>query len=293
VKILYGVTPPRSDYSAEKIGEISAKRLARFEKLSIDGLVLYDVQSEEHRIQEPRPYPWLPTLPPLEWERASLASLSLPRIYYRPVGKDTPETLKDWLLRVSNVPEASVVFVGASSRNQPVTLSMKEACLIKKESFPEIPLGGIAIPERHVLTGKEHFRLREKMDSGCSFFITQCIYDLQAALDFVSDYHYLCREEGIPEATVYFTMTPCGSLQTLEFMKWLGIGIPRWLTNDLSRSESILAASVKGCLATARQLHDYCLDKGIPHGFNIESVSIRKEEIEASAGLVEEIRRWG
>ena len=45
-----------------------------------------------------------------------------------------------------------------------------------------------------------------------------------------------------------FTLTVCGSVETLKFMKWLGISIPRWLENDLAHASDILETS----LAAAR-----------------------------------------
>jgi hypothetical protein len=36
------------------------------------------------------------------------------------------------------------------------------------------------------------------------------------------------------------TLTVCGSVETIKFMKWLGISIPRWLENDLSHASDIL-----------------------------------------------------
>ncbi|OPZ92995.1 MAG: hypothetical protein BWY74_01329 [Firmicutes bacterium ADurb.Bin419] len=89
---------------------------------------------------------------------------------------------------------------------------------------------------------------------------------------------------------ILFTLTPCGSLKTLEFMKWLGISIPRWLENDLMNSEDILNKSIATSKAIFSELFDFSMEKGIPIGCNIESVSVRKVEIEASIRLVNDIK---
>lgn len=290
MKLLYGLTPPRADYPLERIREISGKRMARIQALAPDALVLYDVQDEAPRTEEPRPFPWTRALPPLEWDRSQLQSLTVPRIYYRPVSGDTRETLIAWLSAVGQA-GGSAVLVGAASSRQAPSMTLPDAFRLARDQFPTLAVGGIVIPERHGKRGNEHLKLFEKEDLGCRFFISQCIYDLQTTLDFLSDYHYGCLDRDRTPSPVYFTHTPCGSAQTLRFMKWLGIGIPRWLENDLSRSDSILDTSVKVCLDTAARLHDYCAVKGLPHGFNIESVSIRKEEIEASVRLFESLRQ--
>ena len=72
-------------------------------------------------------------------------------------------------------------------------------------------------------------------------------------------------------------------------MEWLGIHVPEELKAELLASENILAKSVEVCLQIADELIDYCSAKNIPFGFNIESVAIRKEEIEASVEMVNTI----
>jgi hypothetical protein len=88
---------------------------------------------------------------------------------------------------------------------------------------------------------------------------------------------------------VIFTLTPCGSIKSLEFLDWLGIDVPHWLSNELKHTADILSMSVESCLRTANTIYAFCKDKSIPVGFNIESVAVRKEEIEASVELVHSV----
>ena len=73
--------------------------------------------------------------------------------------------------------------------------------------------------------------------------------------------------------------------KTLEFLKWLGVDIPRWLENTLRHSADPLEDSYREALAMARDLKSFCEHLGMPYGFHVESVSIRKAEIEASVRL--------
>ena len=84
---------------------------------------------------------------------------------------------------------------------------------------------------------------------------------------------------------VLVTLSPCGSLRTLDFLRWLGVSVPRWLENDLRRSRDILQASLKVCAEVLADLHDFAATHGIPLGCNVESVSLSKVEIEASVEL--------
>lgn len=130
-----------------------------------------------------------------------------------------------------------------------------------------------------------------KIDSGCRFFVTQAVYDVTSTLSLLSDYSIAMQERAQPLAPVILTFSPCGSEKTLAFMKWLGIAFPRWLENELQLAPDPLQTSLKLCERTFTEAWRYARDKGIPVGVNVESVSIRKPEIEASIELAHSLRR--
>ena len=78
-------------------------------------------------------------------------------------------------------------------------------------------------------------------------------------------------------------------MRTLEFLRWLGVAVPRWIENDLRHATDTLEASYQLALATATDLIAYCRDLGVPFGINIESVSIRRVEIEMAVRLAERL----
>ena len=86
-------------------------------------------------------------------------------------------------------------------------------------------------------------------------------------------------------------------MKTLEFLSWLGVDVPRWIQNELRHADDPLDASFEQALATALELMVYCRRLGVPFGLNVESVSIRRAEIESSVNLAarlqEELRRSG
>jgi 5,10-methylenetetrahydrofolate reductase len=177
------------------------------------------------------------------------------------------------------------VFVGASSQERPVATTLRTAQQLRAEVNPDLLLGGVAIPERHARKGAEHLRLVAKQEAGCSYFVTQIVYDVNAAKNLVSDYAYECRDRGIDPVPIVFTLSVCGSMKTLEFLRWLGVDVPRWIENDLGHADDTLDASVEHAEATALELMSFCRRIGVPFGISIESVSIRKLEIEASVRL--------
>ena len=286
--VLYGITPPKKGTEEQRIREIAALQMQRLQGLNLDGLILYDIQDEKSRTAEQRPFPFIETLDGYQYSHNYLEQLGIPRIVYRAVGKYSKQELTQFLTD-ADANNYLTVFVGAASQDQVVNMSIKEAYALKAQVRPDLLLGGVTIPERHTAKGDEHLRVFNKIAAGCSFFVSQGVYDVNASKSFLSDYYYAGQERNIPLAPILFTLTPCGSVKTLEFMKWLGISVPRWLENELVNSEDILHKSVDVSAQHWLELKEFADDKGIPIGCNIESVAIRKVEVEASIELLKRV----
>ena len=283
--LLFGITPPRLSASAEQVGEIAAVTMARLASLDVDGLALYDIDDESDRNRAERPFPYLPTMDPAVFEAGHLGDWHRPAVIYRCVGKYAEAELRDWL-RSADSGRTLTVLVGASSEHKAVRTSLSQALALHQEICPDMLAGGVAIAERR----DEHLRMVAKQKRGCAFFISQVTYSVDAAKSMVSDYFYACQELRLAPRPVLFTLSVCGSLKTLTFLKWLGVEVPRWLENELRNAPDTLAESVAHCLANARELIAFCTRLGMPFGFTVESVSIRKAEIEASVALAGELR---
>ncbi len=259
--------------------------------MRIDGLVVYDIQDEAARISEPRPFPFMPTLDPATYAHEHLERLAAPKIVYRCVNRDTPETFVQWLKDQDARESPLAVLVGAPSQRAEASISLADAYALARQHAPRLLLGGISIAERHGKSGDEHERILAKTERGCRFFITQAVYDVTSTKSMLSDYALAVREKGGAAMPIILTFSPCGSAKTLSFMKWLGIAFPRWLENELRFAENPLAVSLDLCERIFVEIWDYAHERGIPVGVNVESVSIRKSEIEASVELFKRLRR--
>jgi len=283
---LYGIAPPKLVSSPEQLREIAAQQVARLRMLAPDGLVVYDIQDEPGRSGQARPFPFLPTVDPEVYAYDMLAELATPKIVYRSVGAHPREVFSSWIDMVR--PAAGrrfSVFVGAPhNRSRSPGVSLAEAYALAHDC-PNLVLGGIAIAERHVAKEDEHKRMLAKQDRGCRFFITQSVYDSASTRSLLSDYALSLQASGRSPAPLVLTFSPCGSVRTLEFMKWLGISFPRWLENELRHSVDTLERSIDLCERTFTDVQDYAREKHLPIGINVESVSIRKSEIDASVEL--------
>lgn len=284
--LTYGITPPKRSYSEEKRQEVAGRQSARIGKLPVDGLVIYDLQDESGRNADQRPFPYLQCIDPVQYAYDYLGDLAVPKVLYRCVAGLEANSLSESLIRIEANNGLSVL-VGAASRNQSSAMRLPDAYQLRKEQFGQVPLGGVLIAERHESKRSEEARILHKMNEGCSFFITQAVYAVTASKNILSDLSYRCQTEEREIPPILITLSPCGSQKTLEFMSWLGISVPNWLRNDLLNSQDILATSVDICLNVLEDLLEFAARRGIPLGCNVESVSLRKAEIDASVELTE------
>ena len=287
--LIFALTPPRLATGVDRVQEIADATTERLGALGLDGLILYDIDDESDRNPDERPFPFAHTIDPAHYLAHHLGTWPTPVIVYRAVSKYSTSELGDWL-SAQDPSRVMTVLVGAPTTNAARGTPLAHAQALREQVNPGLLSGAVAIPERHSRRGDEHRRLLAKQAAGSTFFVTQVVYDVNAAKNLVSDYHYECRGRGTAPVPVVFTFSVCGSLKTLTFLRWLGIDVPRWIENDLTHATDTLEASYHLALATATELIDFCRARGMPFGINVESVSIRRVEIEASARLAAELR---
>jgi hypothetical protein len=287
--LIFALTPPRLATDVERLQQIADATKERLGTLGLDGLILYDIDDESARNADERPFPFTPTIDPADYLANHLAMWPTPVIVYRAVGKYPNSELRAWL-SAQDPSRVMTVLVGASTRSAAVDTSLAEAQVMRKEVNSGLSSGAVAIPERHTRRGDEHLRLLAKQAAGSTFFVTQVVYDVNAAKNLISDYHYECQTRGTAPIPIVFTFSVCGSMKTLDFLGWLGVDVPRWIENDLKHAADTLEGSYQQALATATELIGFCRALGVPFGINVESVSIRRVEIEASVRLAAELR---
>jgi 5,10-methylenetetrahydrofolate reductase len=181
--------------------------------------------------------------------------------------------------------------VGRASSRQPSSgIHLPQALRIAAAHRCGFTLGGVVIPERHRPEKSESARLLHKTENGCSYFISQAVYSPEATIRLLQDYDRECRERNAAPCRIYLTFTPCGSVKTLEFMQWLGISFPENTLRTLLSSEAPLADSLRICTENLSVILDATAGLNVPLGVNVESVSIRKEEIMASVDLLHSLR---
>lgn len=281
--ILYGLTPPSLDTPPSKIEQIATLQLQRLENSHFDGLVIYDLQDEKERNKDKRTFDFRDTLEPLEYYKKYLKQKHN-AVIYKAVSKYNEEELEQFFTQNN---EIISVFVGASSKNDTPKTNLNDAYKLK-EKF-SITLGGICIPERHMSKKDEQLRVLNKINKGCEFFISQAVCNVNNAKIFLSDYARVCEEIGGKKVPIIFTFTPCGDAKTMSFMRWLGIDVPRSFEQRLLHSSNPLEMSLKTSLESFEELFLFGRELGISVGANVESISRKRVEIEASISLLDQI----
>ena len=141
------------------------------------------------------------------------------------------------------------------------------------------------IAERHDEQRSEAARLLAKGIEGCGYFISQAVYHAPPTQRLLADYLRDCRGAGAAPRRVILTFAPCGREKTLAFIRWLGVNVSAETERAILGAASPLAKSIEICRDNLRRILDGAYASQIPLGINVESVSINRDEIDASVEL--------
>jgi len=278
--LLYGTTPPRSGSSPEAVEAAADKLAARLAPLPLDGVVVYDIQDETGRTEHARPFPFTGTIDP----RAYAKTLGMPTIIYKALGTLDEAAWKAWLEETApDHPLVSVVGRPTSGVRYPLALS--RAIRLAAAHPAGFTVGGVAIAERHTAERSEAARLLAKGIEGCGYFISQTVYHPAATERLLADYARDCRGAGLEPRRIVLTFSPVGRETTMQFLQWLGVRIPEATARDMLENSNPLKKSIEICRDNLRRILDHPYAREIPLGINVESVSIKKDEIDASVDL--------
>ena len=147
-----------------------------------------------------------------------------------------------------------------------------EAARLAKSLSRPVSLGGITIPSRV----DEPERIRKKQAEGIEFFTSQVMFDS-------NDLVWLIQRLNGVEARIFISFAPVSHRRDLEFLRWLGVDIPRDLDRFLLGSEPGAAAPPETYLDRSLNLAQRILMDVFdnlppdppPIGLNIEHINRR------------------
>ena len=125
---------------------------------------------------------------------------------------------------------------------------------------------------------------------GCGYFISQTVYHAQPTQRLLADYLRDCRGAGTAPKRVVLTFAPCGREKTLAFLRWLGVNVSAETERSILGAANPLAKSIEVCRDNLRRILDVGYASHISLGINVESVTINRDEIDASVHLFHSLK---
>jgi 5,10-methylenetetrahydrofolate reductase len=284
--LLYGTTPPRAGTAPDAVAEAADKLAARLAPLPLDGVVVYDIQDESGRTAAARPFAFTGTVDPCGYSSLLAARTGQPAITYKCVGALDEAAWQGWLDAAQR--EHGVGFlsiVGRPTSGVRHALPLSQAIRLAAAHPARFTVGGVVIAERHTDERSESARMLAKGIEGCGYFISQTVYHAEASERLLRDYLRDCRGAGVAPRRVVLSFSPVGREKTMAFLTWLGVKVPAETARSILQDAAPLTKSIEVCRANLRRIlsHDYARE--IPLGVSVESVSINRDEIDASVDL--------
>ena len=284
--LLYGTTPPRAGSGAEAVQLSADKLAARLQALPLDGVVVYDIQDESGRTAVPRPFAFTGTVDPRSYASLLAARTGRPTITYKCVGEMDERGWQAWLDEAAHSHGVGFLsIVGRPTSGVRYPLALSKAIRLAAAHPAGFTIGGVAIAERHTAERSEAARLLAKGIEGCGYFISQTVYQADASVRLLADYARDCRGAGVEPRRIVLTFAPVGREKTVAFLNWLGVRIPHETARAILENAVPLKKSIEICRENLRRILEQPYAREIPLGINVESVSINRDEIDASADL--------
>lgn len=284
--LLYGTTPPRLGTTDDVVRSVAEKLAVRLRDLPVDGVVVYDIQDESGRTKLERPFAFTGTVDPRDYSRLLTVRTGSPTITYKCVGDLDESRWLAWLDETADVYGAGCLsIVGRPTSGVRYPLALSAAIRLAVGHPAGFTVGGVVIAERQNEQRSESTRLIAKGVDGCSYFISQTVYHADATQGLLSDYLRDCRAAGVQPRRIVLTFAPAGREKTITFLKWLGVRIPFETETAILGAANPIARSIEICRDNLQRILDHQDVRQIPLGINVESVSINRDEIDASVDL--------
>lgn len=289
--MLYGTTPPRAGTPPEGIEQAAERLAARLAALALDGVVVYDIQDETGRTGAPRPFPFVGTVDPRDYARLLGARTGRTPITYKCIGALDEPRWRAWLDESAREFGAGFLsVVGRPTSGVCHALALSRAIRLAAEHPAGFTVGAVVIAERHTAARSESARMLAKAIEGASYFISQTVYSAEGTMRLLADYARDCRGAGVAPRRVILSFAPVGRERTMAFLRWLGVNVPEETARAILGAENPLARSIAVCRDNLERILQGDYTREIPLGVSVESVSINRDEIDASVDLFHALR---
>ncbi|MEO0145162.1 MAG: hypothetical protein ABIL49_06350 [candidate division WOR-3 bacterium] len=284
VDIIFTVIPPPLEWDISKI-ERKAFEIANITKiLDIDLISIPEVIEERSRGQRVVPFK-------MKFDNAEFGEMiknfdsSVEIIINKISVIMEKEEFEEWLKEYSKKFNYILIVGGESSKIKYPGYHPIPATLIAKNYFKNIY--GITIFHRK----NEPQKLLEKTKAGMRGFISQIVFELEHVKNVILQYYKLCQEENIEPAKIFISFAPVSQRKDLEFLKWLGVYIPKEIENYLLEDEKKLEKRSIEIIETLFQELCFLDIKNI--GVNVEHVMYNNLQVAAyTVHRIKEVFKW-
>ena len=271
--VVYEILPPRIiDGTIESYAERISTLLS---KTHIDAINIPEVHAEESR--GARPIEDRKRAHPRDFGRIIQDSVGVEVIVNRVTVLENIKDQREWFMETSeDFGIDNIVLVGGESSqiDYPGPGVSEAAAMIEEinsENGGSIFSGGIVLPSRKV----ESERMEKKARNGVKFFTTQVLYDSHDICRLLWHYNNAVEERGTKPRRVLLSFAPISTKKNLEFLKWLGVEMPKETEENLIQSEEgIKERSIEICMELLEEILSFVTENEIrvPIGLNVEHI---------------------
>ncbi len=288
--VAYEILPPR-----EKDGTLNsyAKTISSLlSQTHIDAINIPEVREEEGR--GIRPVSNQNRGEPREFGRLLQDIVGIEAIINRVVVHEPYESQIKWFKETHKKYEIeNMIIVGGESSKVkyigPSVNKVLEAVSYRYNSNAgDIFCGGIAIPSRE----NESKNLIKKSTHGSEFFTTQVLCDSKNIIKMLDRYQVRCDNLNTFPRRVLLSFAPVSSIKNIEFIKWLGVEIPKDTERYLmGRPGSMMERSLDIAVEVLNQILNHIIKKKlkVPIGLNVEH--IMSYNFQSSIEMLQELSR--
>ena len=271
--VVYEILPPREkDGALNSYAEMISSLLSQ---THIDAINIPEIHEEAGRGE--RPVEGVERAEPRKFGKMIQDVVGIEAIINRVSVHETKELQMKWFKETYNeFGIENVILVGGESGKieymGPSVNEMAQLVLDNSKSGDiDVFCGGITIPSREI----ESARLIKKAESGVEYFTSQVLYESENITKMLSYYQKECDDGGTFPRRILLSFAPVSSKKNLEFLKWLGVEIPKETEEFLLEDPTLIVErSLEVSIGILNDTLNHIVENNlrVPIGLNVEHI---------------------
>ena len=285
--LLYGTTPPRAGSDGDAVETAAAKLAARLAPLPLDGVVVYDIQDESGRTGKPRPFAFTGTVDPRSYASLLAARTGKSIITYKCVGDLDEAGWRAWLDEAASAYGVGFLsIVGRPTSGVRYPLALSKAIRLAAAHRRALPWAGSRSPSAIPPSAAKPRACSPRASRAAATSSRRPSTTPTPASACSPTTRATAAARASRRGASCSRFAPVGREKTMAFLQLARRAHPaRHRARHPRRGEPAgeihRASAARTCAASSTQPYA----REIPLGINVESVSINRDEIDASVDL--------